>query len=182
MKYCIAHIIQGEAGEFHTMVSNSLADEFSMSPISEKIPPHLTLKAPFEIEDDKNSIEEIKLVLQSFTKYLDAPLVHFKGFGSFDNRVLYLDASISKEAALLIHRFEEELHHIPWLSFARNDGGKNLHATLAYARSPEEFTLMMYSLKKFSPSIVQPFDNISLLRKEQEKWVVDTTYPLRLNN
>ena len=51
MRRIIAHAIRGDAKIAHEAITRDLAEKFDSFPIHERIPPHLTLKRWFELED-----------------------------------------------------------------------------------------------------------------------------------
>lgn len=92
MRYVIVSVVKGEAGEFNDILRMDIYDKFKAK--SSKLPPHFTIKAPFEYEGDITSLEKdleglcSKEKIKSFT---------MKKYNHFDNRVVYMDVNMSKE-------------------------------------------------------------------------------------
>ena len=139
MRYFIAYVIKGEAGEYHKKLSDTIAQQFNYKPLSKKVPPHLTLKAPFEAD---TNIKEIENLISNFIAHKHAHELLLEGFGSFRGEVIFMDVKPSQEATILINNLTNELKKITWLPFERfetQEGVAHLHATLAYADIKENF-------------------------------------------
>jgi 2'-5' RNA ligase len=174
MKYFVAHIIRGEAGKYHKEISSILAKEFNKKPISEKLPPHLTLKAPFETDESIHQIEEI---VEYFVKK-QKPLPFFlEGFGDFHERVLYMDIKAPIESKKVLTELTLELKKLAWLPFEMYDW-ENLHATLAYAETPEQMKKMKEMIKDAGRSFHLFIDTISIMKKTDGKWQIHKEYAL----
>jgi 2'-5' RNA ligase len=178
MKYFIAYVIKGEAGDYHKQLSDGIARQFNFKPLSLKVPPHLTLKSPF-ITDI--SIEEIESLIANFVTSIKAPKLLLESFGSFRDEVIYIDVKPSPNAVAMINDFVGELKNVTWLPFEKfetQEGGAHLHATLAYADTKENFKMINKYLADYNPQFEVLLDNITILKREPEKWVVHKEYSL----
>jgi 2'-5' RNA ligase len=177
MKYMIVHLIKGEPAYFHKNLSSELANVFTMEQVSHRIPPHLTLKAPF----DARNVSDIQKTLARFATTHASADVTMDGFGHFDRRVIYIDIKPSVEAEKLITELTAELRKIPWLSFdaKENKDHKRLHATLAYADTRKIFDELAKYLKDEKAQFQFKLDNVAILEREKEKWSIHSEYTLQ---
>ncbi len=167
MRYMIAYLLRGKPAWRVRQLSDELADVFNLEPISLRIPPHLTLKAPFETGSER-SIEELKTVLAHFVKgRAPAPLT-YDGFGQFDKRVVFVYIKPSAAAATLIADLTKELRRLPWIRFTRTDNEKHLHATIAYAEKRSQFEDIKKYLSDETVHVEGAIDNISILMQEKD--------------
>src|SRR4051812_2306580 len=121
MKYMIAHMVRKEAGHYLKNLSDELSDIFYLDRLSEKIQPHLTLKAAFEASE--SSIEKLEYLLKDFCASHQPAPITFSGFGHFNRRVVYVDAAPSYEARKLLSELDRSLRSLPWMVFTRTDKG-----------------------------------------------------------
>jgi len=177
MRYLIAHMLEGEAREYHTDLSDRLAERFGLDRVSSRINPHLTLKAPFEAE----SAEEIERILVSFAEKERAKPMTLGGFRDFDGKVIYLDVSAPKETHMQIRRLQDKLRAVPWLTFNAYEFPVTLHATLCYPKSPEHGKEILSYLERSEKKRMFPdlsLDNITLLLL-RDRWEVVKEVRLR---
>jgi 2'-5' RNA ligase len=178
MKYFIAYVIKGEARDYHIKLGDSIAQQFNYKPLSLKVPPHLTLKAPFETDNDIQAVESL---LAKFVIGKQAPKLLLEGFGLFRNEVVFIDVKPSKDAVEMISKLHSEIKKITWIpfdAFETQDGGAHLHATLAFADTKENFVNINNYLPTDKPKFEIVLDNITLLKREPERWVVHKEYSL----
>ncbi len=167
MRYMIAYLLRGKPAWRVRQLADELADVFSLEPTSQKIAPHLTLKAPFETTNERN-IEELKNLLATFVKNRQPAALAYRGFGQFDRRVVFVYIKPSAEATTLIADLTKELRRLPWLRFSRTDGEKHLHATIAYAERRSQFEDIKKYLADESVELEGAIDNISILCQEKD--------------
>lgn len=179
MRYLIAYLIKGEAAFYHKNLSNELANVFGMNPVSQRIPPHITLKSPF----DARGVGDIDKLLKKFSETHTAVPLALEGFGHFDHRVVYMDVRASQEAVRLISELAYELRRVPWLKLDQYDDHNNhikrLHATLAYAETRTLFKELMDYLKDEKGRFDIMLDNIAILEREKDVWRLHSEYALR---
>lgn len=165
MKYCIVYLIKGNAEEYQRKVVREFSDVFDIRDLNNHIPPHITLKAPFET-DNINQIEEL---LSNFSKNVKPAKIKIGELGHFDKRVIYLDAKFSPEAKKIYDNLIKELEKISWMSWREHDKLGNFHATLAYCQDEEEYKDFWEYLSMLNPaSFDANLDNISILVKNSE--------------
>lgn len=175
MRYFIAYILNGEAAAYDKEVGDGLARAFGLKELSKKTPRHITLKYPF-ITDDK--IEEVERILEKFVIGRKPTPLQLGGIGSFDGRVVFMDVKGTIETKQMIDALATELGRLPWMTFDQYDGGVHLHSTLAYAENEEMFRGMMEYVAKVDKHFDIFVDNICILKREPEKWVIHKKYKL----
>lgn len=172
----MAHLLSGDAKKYHERITRELSGRFRIVPLHERVPPHLTLKIPFEA--DTEQIHDVEKVLRSFARVRrSAPLI-LKGFGRFGFKTIYLDVCKSDQAVSLSRECINVLReNFPWLPNAPLEGNK-LHASVARFLSRRQFLRMWKLLHGLSPSFNSSFDNITILKKEDSHWSVHTRIAL----
>ncbi len=174
MKYFIAYLLSGEVKTAHEALTNEITDRFGVFRLNDHIPPHVTLKSPFETDH----IDDVEKTLSSFADHYPRAEMRLWGFGAFGREVLYIPVLASQEARSTIHHFTKVLRTIQWMQFEEFDIEKKLHATVAHRGIEEKFDEIwnFLSTQKFEFSV--ELDNVSILKKERDRWAVHQTYPL----
>lgn len=178
-RYLITHILDGEVGKFCQEISNEVAQKFSIADAHQRIPPHLTLKAPFEADTD--SITDVESILESIANRFSLAPITISGFSHFNQRVIYLDVFASPEVRTVSNALTERLQTLPWMSFSHHDTNITFHATLARAESPNQCeNILSYLRSTYRPNNEVAFDNISLLQKhEDNEWKIQSQYKIK---
>lgn len=165
MRYVIVSVVKGEAGEFNDILRMDIYDKFKAK--SSKLPPHFTIKAPFEYEGDITSLEKdlkglcSKEKIKSFT---------MKKYNYFDNRVVYMDVNMSKEGKKFHDKLIDVLEKYPYINFNKNDGrDKKFHVTLTSKKVPPIFEEVWQYVNKYPFEFKCDFDNVTIY-----KWVKNT--------
>lgn len=166
MKYLLAYLIEGEAKKYHLNLSNMLARKYRLDPVSSRIDPHLTLKAPFETDNS----EEMAAIVRQFVKKERVEPLTLGGFGHFDGKVVYMDVHAPKQTYMQIRRLQDQLQKISWLQFDRYEIPITLHATLCYPKTKEQCGEIISSLTSEKEEFELVLDNISFLKKRGDKW------------
>lgn len=178
MKYFIAHLLSGDAKVFHESVARELSFRFHTAPLYERLPPHITIKAPFET--DEAGIAEVERILRALAHGERAAPITIRGFGRFGFRTVYLDVVKSPDAVAFVRNTLKILReNIPWLPTAPLEGNK-LHASVARFLTRRQFRHIWRFLKTFHPEFHLSFDNIAILKKEGQTWTVHASIPLHL--
>lgn len=168
MRYLVAHLLAENIARAHQKLSGEIADRFDKKDPARRIAPHLTLKAPFEAGDGK--IEEVEEVLEVFVQSHDAAPLRLEGFGTFGDRVVYVDAKTDKSGRLLLSDLATSLSRIEWLSMKRGDTERILHATLTRPRDANECKRILEFLSEYEFSFQTELNNIALLQLIEERW------------
>ncbi len=174
----VAHLLSGEAKEFHQYISRELSLRHRILPLFERIPPHVTVKPPFET--DAAGIGEVERVLRAFAHAEKAPPILFSGFGHFGFRTIYLDVFRSSEAVDLARRAVKTLNeNIAWMPQMPREGNK-LHASVARFLGRRQFRRIWRALSAMNRLRFEAsFDNIAILKKEGKTWGIHAFVPLR---
>lgn len=185
MKYLIAYPIRGEAEEYLVKISNGLAKRFKLEPVTNRIPPHLTLKAPFEGNrlfvnsiELTNRIPEIEDILEIFTKKAKRMPLRLKGFGTFNGKAVFMDVHAPKQTHMLLRRLQDQLRNISWLSWQRVEFPLALHATLCYPKRQEQAKEILHALKKERAVFDLSLDVIAILEKPSARWQILREFPI----
>lgn len=174
MRFLIAYPLGGEAAEYHTALSNQLAERFGLEPVAARIPPHLTLKAPFEAED----IGPIRELLAYFAQKETPEPIHLGGFEHFDGRVVFLDVEAPKRTHMQVRRLQDKLRGVSWLTFSRHEFPIRLHATLCYPKHPQQAKEVLHHLRNERALFDAHIDSIALFAHDSERWNVAEGFPL----
>ena len=178
MKYFIAYLLKGKAEKYHRDLAKKISEKFKLKLLSERIPAHFTLKAPFETE----KIGEIEKVIERVSVRHKAAKLRMGGFSQFHKRVVFLDAkAIMKATIVEIHKdLIRELKKIKWLKWrGRYDGKLSLHATLAYTTKRNFDDIWAFLSEQEKKQFDAMFDNIAIMKKVDGKWRVYKEYSLR---
>jgi 2'-5' RNA ligase len=82
MKYFVGYLVEGEAADYYKTLTSDLEQRFSVKDLSEYIPPHLTLKIPFEAD----SVEDFENYMATVSKGLSTLDLVVNGFEKFDGK------------------------------------------------------------------------------------------------
>lgn len=168
MRYVIVCVVKGEAGEFNDILRSELLEKFKAK--SSKLPPHFTIKAPFEYDGDMSSLEKS---LDEFCSKERKKSFSMKNYNHFDNRVIYMDVNMSKEGKKLHNKLIDLLCKFSYIDFKKNDGkDKVFHVTLTSKKLPPKYEEVWKYVNQFPFEFNCYFDNISIF-----KWI-DNTWKL----
>lgn len=178
MRHIIAHLVRGDAKDYHINLTKELVEKFDVFPIHERIPPHLTLKRWFELSDSDMQILYGLLDLYAASHTQSEYVMN--SFSNFRNDVIFLDAKPSEKMQADVEDLMKVLRTHPALEFDEYDNGSDFHATLTMA-ALKEFDYE--AIRSYLETIEQPyfemkFDNIATMKKVDGKWVVDRVWKL----
>ncbi len=175
MKYFVAYLLSGEAKTYHERLTRALAARYKIFPLHQKVTPHITIKPPFET--DEEGIEEVERVLRAFAHNENAVPLSIRGFGHFGFKTAYLDTQKSSEATMLMRRAVKALNdNISWMPQYPHEG-KKLHASVARFMDRVQARRVARYLAKENASFDVGFDNIAILRKKEKAWEVISVIP-----
>ena len=175
MRYFIGYELQGEARDYHIKLSDSLASRFNLWKLDGYIPPHITLKAPFETE----STGEVNALLEEISRAHRKSFLYFRGFGNFSSHSVYLKVFASMEALKVIREVKERLTRISWMTLEDLKKGI-LHASVA-RRIPEESfeDVWKYVCSLPQPDIKARFDNVAIFVRDGDHWKTERLFPFQ---
>ncbi|MBU5593219.1 2'-5' RNA ligase family protein [Clostridium sp. MSJ-4] len=166
-RYVIVCLIHGEAQEFHEKLVGDVCSRFNFRP--QKLPMHITLKAPFEIED----VSEIYKITEDFCSHKNRFNFIVKDFGHFRDNVIFMDIPYSKELSTLHKDYIKRLKGISNLQWSKNEGeNTKFHCTIVSRRISHKFKEAFDYVNNYSPEFNVSFDNISIMEYNFEtfKW------------
>jgi 2'-5' RNA ligase len=173
MRYLIACILKDSVLEFHEKLLDEVCSEFDVR--RQKLPAHFTLKSPFEAKD----ISDVEKAVEKITVAAKEVLtIVIEGFGHFGTAVIYMKVKPSDEAISIYDKLIMELRTIPWLTWSHNDGEagkeKSFHCTVVTKLKEYKFWPIWRYVNKYNPYYSINFDNISILKWEEEKnlWTI----------
>lgn len=180
MRYFIAYLIQGKAKAFHESLTRELTHRFHTVPLYERIPPHITIKPPFDT--DEAGIEDVERILRAFASGERAAPLLVRRFGRFGFRTIYLDVVKSPGAVSFVRRALHALNtNIPRMPRYPLEGNK-LHASIARFLTRRQYRRVWRYVQALEPEFSVRMDNIAILEKCAGVWSVHATIPLRISD
>lgn len=171
-KYVIVYLLSGEAAKLHREISGKIAEEFSVPKVSDKIDPHVTLKYFNQLLDTKQ-IGELENKIESFCKRHKRTKIKLEGVGNFGEGVIFMDVIPSRAMTSLYSALVEELDSLNWIQWNKYDRkGIHFHSTIAEGDVGGHFKEAYGFASKFRPSLEVDMDNITILTKPRDKWIV----------
>ncbi len=179
MRHVIAHLIRGEPKKKHEAITRDLVKKFDAFPIHERIVPHLTLKRWFE--PNAECLQNLYATLDAFVATQKQSTFKFGGLGHFGEDVIYVDVVPSPEMSRATHSLMSVLHTVKGMTFDEFDAIEDdFHATLVMrALKPFHYAQIWdYLNAQDLISFDIKFDNIAIMKRETDKWVVDRIWEL----
>ena len=178
MKYVRVYLIKEKAKRYQIGLINEISKKFGTENLNKTIVPHLTLKY-FSQPINKNKINELEKVLENFSKNTNKFNFDIKKFGNFDKKVIFTRAS-SKNLDKFYGKFTKKLNELEWIKWENFEKGKhNFHATLCYTQDKNQFKKINKYLSDRNPDYKLKFDNITILKKPKNKWIVQRTFSIK---
>jgi 2'-5' RNA ligase len=163
--FLIAHLLSGDAADYLRALSDAIAEKRKLISPTERIDPHLTLKAPWNAEDTS----AIEPILEAFAAKEKPQPFTLGGFDQFRGKVIYMKASAPKQTYMMIRRLQDQLRAVPYLTFKKTEFPITLHATICYPKTPESAQEILHELRKQETTFDCSLDTITLLQK-QTRW------------
>lgn len=171
MRYVIVSVVKGKAGNFNNNLRKEVFQKFNAK--SSKLPPHFTIKAPFEYDD----IEELEEVLQNFCKNHKRAPYKIKNYNHFDNRAIYMEVIMSKEGKKLHDDLFDELNKISYINFGEKDGkDKVFHVTISSKKIQIIFDELWDYVNSIPCDFDCEFDNVSIFKWKNNTWILHKEY------
>lgn len=141
MFYFIGYNLEGRSAQLVDNLKHSIADKCYVSEAL-RIPPHLTLFTPFEMEE--GGLEHLLRGLTEVSREIDPFTVKITGFNHFGERVWFLDVEQSERLMDLKTKIVKMM--AAKFAIPEDTGGRkgvHFHLTLAYKDvTPEKFKLI----------------------------------------
>lgn len=178
MKYFVAHLLGGDVKKYHDSLTRELAEKYRITPLHDRIPPHITIKAPFET--DEVGIKDVERTLRSFAYHEQPATLSVRGFGRFGFRTVYMDVYRSQAAIDVVRRAITTLNaNVPWMPTAPLEGNK-LHASVARFLNRRQFRRVWRHVQELTPRFETNLDTIAILKKETRSWALHASIQLRV--
>lgn len=169
-KYFLALVPPQEILEKATDIKEQIRDQFGIK-YALKSPPHITLKMPFNYNEEKEDILISKL--GEHLKEQEPFQVKISGVGTFGNRVIFLAIERCANLAQLQHGLKlfckQNLHLVDELS----DRNFHPHMTVAFKDlKPGQFTEVLAMVKQLSFTAEFSAENLVLLKRIEGRWIL----------
>lgn len=176
MRYFIGNLIRGESSEYYKTTCTDLAMRFGIMDISTLVPPHMTIKAPFE----RNSPEMIDDVIAMVSE-APAHTVKLEGWNHFDNRTIFTEAK--QVPPKLVEYLRGVLAKLRAIGLGSTPLEQKFHLHMSVARflQPKQFEeVWRYLASVPKPNFDIRFDNLTIFEKDKDDkaWKVMKTFPL----
>lgn len=173
-KYLVAYTLKGKPERYCQKLSKTISEEFNVVDPHRRMPPHFTLKSPFEASEKQ--IKELKSALKNFGNSHDDRTIRLEGFGHFHKRVVYVDGLPgSQKTKNLLSQLTRKLLGIDWLELDNHDRNLDLHVTIARPQDDKQFKEMLsYLESNYNPDFQIDFNRIALLQLQEDvnEWTV----------
>ena len=177
MRYFIGNLIRGEAAEYYKATCAELGSRFGIEDVSAIVPPHVTVKGPFE----RPNIDMVDDTLSLATEAPALPIA-LSGWNHFTTRTIFLD--VPAPSAELKSYIKEVLNKLVTIGLPLNVQEQNTHIHMSVARflKPNQFDeVWKYLQSAPAPQFDILFDNLTIFAKEKSEdkaWKVLKTFPL----
>ncbi|EQK43447.1 2'-5' RNA ligase superfamily protein [[Clostridium] bifermentans ATCC 638] len=171
MRYVIVSVTKGNAGDFNNRLRKNLFEKFGAK--SSKLPPHFTIKSPFESED----LSSLENMLQKFCNSNPISKYKIDGYEHFDDRVVYMKVLMSPQGKIIHDKLISELEKFKYIKFNNHDGkDKIFHVTLASKKIKKSYKDIFNYVTPIPCSFDCTFDNISIFKWQDDTWVLHKEY------
>ncbi|MBW3015585.1 2'-5' RNA ligase family protein [Candidatus Woesearchaeota archaeon] len=172
MDYCLVHLIENPAKEFHETLVNLVANRFLLKGALNFPHSHFTLKYTFN-----GPVEEVESLLKRFCGNLKPSLYQVKGFESFSTDCIYMNIIPADELKQTQINLASELRKLNWMQWHGFDGENIiLHASIAHTDLNESnFKDVWNFVHHYSPDFKQRFNNIAIVKLE-DYWKIHKIY------
>ena len=175
MRYVIATVVDGAAGEFNKKLSDEALEKFNVK--SSKLPAHITLKAPFETEE---SIEILENQIEKYIKDKKAIPYEIKGFKHFDDRVIYMNVIENKEMRDFHKGFVKAIKEVNYISFGSHEGENAIfHVTVSSKKVSFVFDEMWQWINKFNCDYKILLNNICIYKWQDNTWKLHKIFEVK---
>lgn len=173
MRYVIASVVKGDAGNFNNNLRKEVFEKFKAR--SSKLPAHFTIKAPFESDD----IITLEKTLYEFCKCHSSEDYKIKGYDNFDDRVIFMKVLMSDEGKAIHDELIDDLSNIDYLDFSKEDGkDKVFHVTISSKKIRNIFNDLWDYVSSIPCDFDCSFDNICIYKWVDNTWVLHKEYLL----
>jgi 2'-5' RNA ligase len=177
MNYRIVYLLKDKPKRYAEKLVKKVYKKFGVNEAYQgKNPVHITLKYRFETEDLEKVEEIVKKVCDSYSAFN----VELGGVGSFNRNTLHLEIKPTNEMV----SFEKEL--VKGLDKYRGDLFKfdkelykSFHVGIAHHDIENKFDEIKQYLKKHNKKFRIKVDKIYLIKKPNDKWIIERKFKLK---
>lgn len=174
-RYVIVNLLNGEPLEFHEKTVDNVCHKFKVQP--QKLPGHITLKAPFETDN----IDEVEEVIAEFIKIHAKAPIKLEGFNHFRDNVIFMEIFPSQDAVVLHKSLYKSLKTLDFLEWKTHEGEKiTFHSTIVSRRISPKFQEIWDYVNSLDYSFDTYLDNITIMNwGENRRWNVYKQFELK---
>ncbi len=176
MKYFIGIVLAGETKRRFEQLRKEVC-HISGSTRALDYPPHITLRIPFESEDDMGRLKD---ELEKYSSRIRGFEIMSTGIMYFEHAVCFLDV----EQDPRLNELAEDMDDLTAKSVAIQRESlrrptRHFHATLAFRDLTEEGYARIRTAEPMLvvPTLAIAVDHVALLRQEDGLWKVERTFP-----
>lgn len=174
MLYVIVCVVKGEAGALNNHLRYKVWEKFKLR--YSKLPPHFTIKAPFEYDGE---LLELNQMLNNFVQKEKAQPFKIKGYHHFDNRVIYMDVKMSQAGQAMHDRLIDQMSEIPYIQFDQQDGKEKIfHVTVASKKLRPCYEMVWQYVTQSPCNFETLFDNICIYKWDGGTWKLYQAFTL----
>lgn len=171
----IAHVLEGDVRKHQLSVAREISRRFGLKNVNQKIMPHVTLKIPFEAEENRSVEDTVCDVLDTSSAF-SYDTYHF---GHFGDDVVYLDICGDEHLRTIAIDLNNALYERNGFEIGLFEGEHaHFHSTLAYTNSENFEKVWDYVQRLPKPLFEKKARTISILRRdiEDKTWDVYKHY------
>lgn len=169
MQYFVGYLIEGNTSKYYKKITSDLGQKFDIKNLSEHIPPHLTLKIPFETD----TIEDFENYVSKKTENLSGMDLVVDGFEKFNGRrmTIFLKVNAGENIKTIenivdyLESYDKDIKKLP--------RPLALHTSIARFLSPEQCKDIWNYLQEIpSPYFNLIFNNLTIFKLINDVWEV----------
>jgi 2'-5' RNA ligase len=169
----VGYLVEGEASNYYKTLTSDLEQRFGIKNLSEYIPPHLTLKIPF----DPDSIEDFEKYVATVSENLSSADLTVDGFEKFDGKrmTIFLKVTAGDNLKVIesvvesLESYGEDTKKLP--------RPLALHTSIARFLSLEECEEIWSYLQTLpAPQFNLVFNNLTIFKLEDDFWTIYKTF------
>ncbi|MEG2984728.1 MAG: 2'-5' RNA ligase family protein [Peptostreptococcaceae bacterium] len=171
MRYVIVSVLKGEAGIFNNKIKKEISKKFNVK--SSKLPPHFTIKSPFEA----SNIDSIDSIIKNFCACNNKSYYKISGYDNFDDRVIYMKVLMGKDSKTIHDKLINSISSLDYIKFNNKDGkDKIFHITIASKKINKIFNNIYEYVNTIPCEFKCTFDNVSIFKLENNTWILHKEY------
>lgn len=174
-RYMICYKLNGPVEEYNNQLTHDLSTKFGVRALHDLVPPHLTIKAGFNIED----ITPVEAVVAEAAKETKPSTIIFDGFGRFGDAITFIKANYSEETKRSIEKLYAGLSQLGLEVGEQHNPTDNPHSSIArFLNQRQAIDIWSYVSTIPAPHFDCQLDNFTILHKPTNKWEVWKEYKI----